>query len=218
MVCGRPYLFGVCMKTVKRKSRSNWNYVLGILVVTVVFASLSWTLESPRTADLLVDRPTTNAAFVYSVAQFTKWPKSAFSDSASPLVFCSYRDRMTGKRLAEQLVGKTIMGHGLVYRDVVLETELKSCHVVFFPQAGLKQNPPLQACRSFGVLTISDSKEFVHFGGILGFTLRPSGPEINVNPQALRESGLRISPGLLKLAETPETNPRSDGVGPEVNN
>lgn len=197
--------------TGRKKSRYGGGDVLGCLVILAAMMSLFWSVE-PQAADLgMTDHHLTNATFIYSVAQFTRWPANAFPRPSSPLVFCSYQDKATGLELAALIEGNTIKGRKLKYKDIVQYVELEHCHVVFFPLARLEKNLPVEVYGAYGVLTISDSEKFVNSGGMLGFELRPGGPDLYLNAEVMRESGLGISPGLLKLAEISRINRKLDG-------
>lgn len=152
-----------------------------------------------------------HAAFLLSAARFTTWPAEAFQEDASPLVFCIYKDRETGMALRERLQGETIRGRAMQKVDIDNFMQLSQCHVVYLPASRLGDYPAA-ANSSYGILTISDCREFAEAGGMLGFVLGDQGVEVIVNPEAISHSGLSISPSLLQMAELVKTKQSGTGI------
>jgi hypothetical protein len=154
--------------------------------------------------------PLTHAAFILNAARFTTWPAEVFADPASPLVFCIYKDRQTGKALHEHIQGETIQGRPLKQVDIDSFLQLSQCHVIYLPSEKMSEYP-FAAGNFYGLLTISDCREFAESGGMLGFVRSDREVQVIVNPEVLTSFGLSICPGLLQMAEPVRTRRK----GPE---
>ena len=55
------------------------------------------------------------------------------------------------------------------------------------------------------VLTIGESRNFIHAGGLINFYRKGKKIRFEINAQAARESGFKISSQLLKLARIVES-------------
>lgn len=166
--------------------------------------------ETGLTETIAGELSRSHAAFLLSAARFTTWPADAFPDETSPLVFCIYKDRETGMALHERLQGETIKGRSLRKVDIDNFMQLSQCHVVYLPSTRLGDYPAA-ANGAYGVLTVSDCREFAEAGGMLGFILGEQGVDVIVNPEAMTHSGLSISPSLLQMAELVKTKNRGAG-------
>lgn len=154
-----------------------------------------------------------HAAFLLSAARFTIWPGVVFVDNTSPLVFCIYKDSETGVALRERLQGETIKGRTLRQIDIDNFSNLSQCQVVYLPKGKMNEYP-LASDGIFGVLAISDCREFAENGGMLGFIRSDQGVDVIVNPEVLTSAGLSISPGLLQMAELVQTRKTGPEEGP----
>ena len=154
--------------------------------------------------------PLSHAAFILNAARFTTWPAEVFSDPASPLVLCIYKDRQTGKALHEHIQGETIQGRPLRQVDIDSFLQIPQCHLIYLPSEKMSEYP-FAAGNFYGLLTISDCREFAESGGMLGFVMGDREVEVIVNPEVLTSSGLSICPALLQMAEPVRTRKK----GPE---
>ena len=139
-----------------------------------------------------------------SAARFTTWPADAFQSETSPLVFCVYKDPETGKALHERLQGETIKGRSLRQVDIDTLEQISQCHVAYLPATRMDEYPA-SINSTYGVLVVSDSREFAERGGMLGFIRGEQGVDVIVNPEVLTQAGLSISPSLLQMAELVKT-------------
>jgi hypothetical protein len=184
---------------------------LSFFLLTVVPISPCFAAEETET--IAAEFPLSRASFLLSVARFTTWPDSAFTGRTSPLVFCIYKDRETGRALHGQLQGETINGRSLRQVDIESFIGLSRCHVVYLPSEKMNEYP-FAAGNFYGKLTISDSLEFAETGGMLGFVRGDQEVKIFVNPEILTNFGLSICPSLLEMAELVHTRKNGPENGP----
>ncbi len=203
-----------CMVVILEKRREKpdvWQAAERLLILLLVGMFLLLCRPNPgRTETISGELSRSHAAFLLSAARFTTWPADAFQGEARPLVFCVYKDRETGMALRERLQGETIKGRSLRQVDIDTFTQLSQCHVVYLPATRLAEYVAA-ANGAYGVLTVSDCREFAEADGMLGFIRSDQGVDVVINPEVMIHSGLSISPSLLQMAELVKT--KNAGTG-----
>jgi hypothetical protein len=132
---------------------------------------------------------------VYNFARFSEWPASRFVDAASPVVLCVSPEEPFAAELLE-LEGKPVGSRTLHVRKTA--SFGRDCHMAFISRADATA-ANLSALSRRGVLAVGDASGFSRSGSIglvtIGGQLRF---EVNIN--AAREAGVRLSSQLLRLA------------------
>lgn len=140
------------------------------------------------------------AAFLYNFAKFVDWPGEA-AGADGPLVITVFGSDPFGPVLEQTVQGKTVGDRPLVVRRTTRLQDLRPCHVLFIsPSEKIRLPEVLRAVGGERVLTVSDMEEFLHLGGIVKFVMEDNRVRFEVNARVARESGVRISSKLLKLA------------------
>lgn len=171
------------------------------LLAALVAGALLLCLPPAGQAETIVgELALSHASFLVSAARFTHWPADVFRDDKSPLVFCVYRDPVTGMALQERLQGEQIRGRSLRKVDIDTFEQLSQCHVVYLPAARIEEFPRDER-GLHGVLSVSDCREFAEAEGTLGFIRGENGVDVIINIEALNTSDMSISPSLLQMAE-----------------
>jgi hypothetical protein len=179
---------------------------LPVFLLTVALASGHFGVG--ETAAFAGAPPLSHAAFILNAARFTTWPAEVFADPASPLVLCIYKDRQTGKALHEHIQSETIQGRPLRQVDIDSFLQIPQCHLIYLPSEKMGEYP-FAAGDFYGLLTISDCREFAESGGMLGFVRGDREVQVIVNPEVLTSFGLSIGPALLQVAEPVHTRKKS---------
>lgn len=140
------------------------------------------------------------AAYLLNFARFTSW--SGVKDSG-PVRIC-----MLGRAdLLEALIS-TIEGRSVNGRRVVLSEEASlsetafTCNVVFISASFRdKRGIPyvLHSLESAGALTVGDSPDFARHGGMIGLKLDGGRFQFEVNLNAVRRAGLKLSSNVIAL-------------------
>jgi hypothetical protein len=143
--------------------------------------------------------PTDNevkAAFIHNIAKFVEWPAGAPRN----LKLCLLgQDPLGGA--AEVLQGKAVGGLAWEVAPVKPGANLKECRVLFIAASesdGLRR--VLEGVKGSPVLTVGDSGGFAEQGGVVNFYLEQNKVRFEINVDAARRAGLKISSQLLKLA------------------
>ena len=140
------------------------------------------------------------AAYLFNFAKFVEWPPGAFAASHAPLVLCIPGRSALGGALAA-LEGKSAQGHELRTRREVRPDDLKSCHILFVPEADSASAAELlRKAGTLPVLTVGEQDQFAARGGVIGLVAGDERVRFEINPDAANRAGLKISSQLLRLA------------------
>jgi hypothetical protein len=153
------------------------------------------------------------AAFLYHFATFVEWLPEDFVSPTTPYSIGVVRDPRSASdsRFVHELEGtverKEVNGRPfrIVNFDGRLSAELKHCHIVFVcPSQKGRVDEILALLKGARVLTVSEMDRFTQAGGMINFLLRDNKVRFEINDKAAKESNLRISSKLLRLARKQE--------------
>lgn len=153
-------------------------------------------------ADYEASEHTVKAAFLINFTKFIEWPPNAFSSPTGPLFICIVGEDAFEDSL-DLLEGRVVKNRIIAVRRMSLLTDdADKCHVLFF-SSSLKSNirTILQGLAKRHVLTVSDIRGFVGYGGTIEMYVRDDRVRFSINTAASRRHGLNISSKLLELAE-----------------
>lgn len=167
-------------------------------LVVILWVCALWSAPLPGYAQ---DAPQIKAAFVYNFAKFVEWPPTAFPEGHTTIVLgISDREPMAGA--IEALSGKIVQGKTLVVKRISRTEDLKKCRIYFAGASDPKgMAQAVEAVGNLPVLTVTDeAANFVQLGAIINLITIEDKIRFEINLEAARRSGLRISSQLLKLA------------------
>jgi hypothetical protein len=145
------------------------------------------------------------AVLLFKIAQFTEWPKEAFTNDNAPFVLGILGDDPFKGDIAV-VNGKTIKGRPLVVRHCSTPEEGASCHLLFISTSEESRLPKiLKALENTSVMTASEIVRFTEDDGMvkLGADKTISGSEklrFEINRAAADKAKLKINSQLLALA------------------
>ncbi len=146
------------------------------------------------------------AAFLFNFASYVEWPPRVSADSGGTFIIGVYGDNSFADLLRRTVAGKTVGGRKVEVRKFSAIRDLKPCHILFISSSEESSTSRiLSAVRDWHVLTVGESDGFARTGGIIGFYLENKKVRFEINPNAARRSGLKISSRLLKLAKIATT-------------
>lgn len=148
------------------------------------------------------------AAFMFHFAQFVDWPSNAFKDPAAPLTYCTIGDDPFQGGLEQTLLGKTIGPRQLRVLHLEQAPQAQQCQILFVAVEGKRLRSVLEPLKKSPVLTVGDSENFAHDGGIIGFCLEEKKIRFDINLDAANQAELQISARLLALAKNVIGDPR----------
>ena len=172
--------------------------------MTLALAVLGWAILAPPGQVLAsAAQPSeyqVKAAMIYNMAKFVDWPEDSFPVGNAPFSICVLGNGPLGVAL-DALHGKTIKGRRVVVRHVSQVEEKGACPILVIGKSERSRlHALLRQLNQHGVLTIGDAPRFASAGGIVGFVELGGNITFEINLEAARQSGLKISSQLLKLA------------------
>jgi len=150
------------------------------------------------------------AAFIYNFGKFVEWPASAFASADAPLVIGVLGGDPFHGDCERIVANKSINGHPVIVRQISHPagrrqtrdySDLKSCHILFI-SASESDNLPdiLDALKGRSVLTVTDNLDhFAASGVMINFVMENESVRFEINDDAARRAGLKISSKLLAL-------------------
>ncbi len=145
------------------------------------------------------------AAFLYNFAKFVEWPKASPAEASPSITLCVLGEDPFGPFL-DELQGKAIKGKKWINRKTGFSKNLKDCQLVFI--SGSEKGNLAQILGSLdgsNVLTIGDTEGFAQKGVMINFYLEEKKVRFEINIEAAKKAGLKISSNLLKLARIVQT-------------
>lgn len=141
------------------------------------------------------------AAFLFNFAKFVDWPPQAFPQPNSPIIIGVLGKNVFGHYLEDTIRDKEVKNRRFEIKEFTSVNDAVNCHILFISPT-LKDDLPkiLTALHNASVLTVSESDEFIKAGGMIDFTIEESKVHFQINDDAAKKAGLRISSKLLSLA------------------
>lgn len=147
------------------------------------------------------DESQVKAAYLYNFAKFVEWPSARFSHADDPLVICVVADEHTSDVLEYSTSAKKANGRTIQTRRPRSSKEFGLCHILFIGFRDKDHTADmLRETRNASILTVGQSADFLALGGMINLALRNGNMEIEIDPQASSQAGLKISSRLLVVA------------------
>ncbi len=141
------------------------------------------------------------AAFLLNFAKFMEWPSHIFSDTSSTLTLCILGKDPFDKTL-KTIEDKIVKGRRLVIKNASCVEDIKECHILFVSTSEEKNlSEILTKIKDMPILTVAETKNFCQSGGIVNFILAKNKVRFEINVDAAKRTGIKISSKLLKLSK-----------------
>jgi len=155
------------------------------------------------------------AQHVFNFARFTEWPSNKFPQPDSPLVIGVVGSTELVNQLDEVVRNARINDRLVVIKHITSTAELRRCHILFVSRSeGDHFGPILSEARGEHILTIGENERFLNRGGIVNFQQVGSSVIFQINLNAARHAGLKISSKLLQLRMAQVVNAEGQIVTP----
>ncbi|MGJ8620751.1 MAG: YfiR family protein [Methylophilaceae bacterium] len=138
------------------------------------------------------------AGIVYNFTKFTVWPESNVKGSYFNLCIFGnkYQDGF------DALSGKLVLGKPMLIARNPKDTDIPNCQIVYIKKTSLINiQKILKKCHSLPILTVSDSQDFIHQGGMVGLNKYEKNIGFEANVNTIHSAGISIGAQLLKLAK-----------------
>lgn len=176
-----------------RKSRA------AFLLLTLFLACL----VRPTAAEVQAREPVVKAVFVERFTRFVEWPvESKIEETTRPFVLGVYGESPMFSALRNVYATQLIRKKAVAIREIKNLEDAARCHLVVIGRAPRASVVALVAAvRGKAVLTVGDGDGYGALGVHVTFVVdNESQVRFEINERRVRESGLRMSYQLLKLA------------------
>jgi hypothetical protein len=173
-------------------------FVRGLAAVIIALPLLGGAVPSA------VESPATEyevkAVFLYNFTKYVVWPAEAFQEPSTPITICVLGRDPFGKTLDETVSGESVQDRPLAVRRIDGPEQGGGCHLVFIDQTQARDVPKLlKGFDGRPVLSVGESERFAERGGMINLSSQENRIRLEINVDAARRAGLRISSQLLKL-------------------
>jgi hypothetical protein len=141
------------------------------------------------------------AAFLFNFGKFIEWPEKAFRDAQDPFVFGIVGEDTFGEALESALKDKTIGGRKTAIKRFKSIEDVEPCQILFVSPSledGLAK--VIERMRGKPVALVGEREGFAKKGGLFRFFLQDGSVRFEVNPEAARRAGLKVSAKLIQIA------------------
>jgi hypothetical protein len=144
------------------------------------------------------------AAFLFNFAKFVEWPSAVLPENSTLVIGVLGDDPFDGE-LEKTLQNKIVAGHSLACKPVKSLSDVKTCHILFISNSEKKRWPQISdALAGNSVLTVSENWDhFTDAGGVIYFFMENRRVCFDINAEAARGAGLKISSKLMLLRKKP---------------
>ena len=136
------------------------------------------------------------AAYIYNFTKFVTW----LDDSSETFNLCILGDDPFGE-LIDPIEQRSVMGRPIKLFRLDSLRSIKNnphCHILFV-SSSIEGAP---AAKDVGnTLVVGESKGFINGGGMVGFDNAQGKIKFQINLNAIKQSGLKVSAKLLEVAE-----------------
>ena len=141
------------------------------------------------------------AAFLFNFAKFVEWPAESFPTTNAPIVIGVLGKNDFGADLENTIRDKTVNNRVFKFKNFTTASEATNCHILFISSSE-KDNFSriMPGLNRASVLTVSETDGFIEAGGMINFTIQSNKTRFQINDDAAKGAGLKVSSKLLSLA------------------
>jgi hypothetical protein len=181
---------------------------LPLLLATTVLIALPaaaarWAVAQSADESGVSREYTIKAAYLYNFARYVQWRTDSFRSDQDPFVIGVLGTDSLGEDLDRIAQAKKVEARKIVVYRFPSPDKYRPCHILFVPrtvEAG-QQIETIGRLRSSPVLLIGETPGFAERGGTINFFIEQNRVRFEINQQAARRAGLKISAKLLNLAK-----------------
>lgn len=185
--------------SIKNIQSTIFNLQFSIVFLIMLFLPLAAPAQVHEASEYEV-----KAAFIYNFANFVEWPEGALDGT---LNICLLGDDPFEK-LFDSITGQVMGKRKVVIKRAVSLKDIIPCRVLFIAsseKARLKEITGL--ARANNILTIGDTEGFAKKGLTINLFMDKGKVRFEINQEAAKQAGLRVSPRLLDLARLVREGP-----------
>lgn len=142
------------------------------------------------------------AAFVFNFAKFVQWPDTALGPEEEALIIGVLGEDPFGGYLDAVVAGNHLKNRPIQIKRFKRLDQLERCHLLYISASeSSRLGRVMQRVGKESILTVGETQDFLRVGGIIRLLSRGNKVRFEINQEASKKVGLRISSRLLRLAE-----------------
>jgi len=168
------------------------------LLFLLIFVSFIWQISAQVSLNEL------KAAYIEKFTKFIEWPDSTLENQQSFVIGYYELDEFM-EIMKLNLSGKDIQDKQCEFVHIKTLSDAYLCDLVYIPTLSTKvQKEIYKSLKNEPILLIGHSKNYAKNGVHINFYLEQGKLKFEINPESLKNSGLKSSYLLLKLARIVE--------------
>jgi uncharacterized protein DUF4154 len=185
---------------------ASWRCTRGSAGLLVLLALLSALLASSLTAqppqpDQATSREyTIKATYLYHFLHYMTWPRTTRAPGDTYVIGVVHCPVLFQK--LTKVAEKSVKGRRILVRKFKGTADARPCHILF---VGRDQKKHLDAWRGIAerdhTLLVGDTPGFEKHGAVVNFFVKGNKVRLQINLEAAKRAGIKISSKLLKLAK-----------------
>jgi hypothetical protein len=141
------------------------------------------------------------AAFLFNFAKFVEWPPGTFPSANSPITIGVVGNNVFGHYLEDTIRGKTVQNRPFEFKELKSANDAAHCQILFVsPSLKDDLSGIIKDLHNASILTVSETDQFLKAGGMINFIIQDNKIHFEINDEAAKAAGLKISSKLLSLA------------------
>lgn len=141
------------------------------------------------------------AVFLYNFTHFVELPPQSFDDLYSPLIIGIIGGDPFGPFIDEAVADERVKTHIIKVKRYADISEMEKCNILYINE----QDPEairhiLSTVADKSILTVSDTPNFIRWGGLIRFYTENNNIRLEINNTAARRKEITISSKLLRVA------------------
>ena len=141
------------------------------------------------------------AVFLYNFTHFIDWPESVFDDEYSPFIIGVIGSNPFGNNLEEAIAGERLRSHIMRVQYFDSVDEIIDCHILYINTRDPDEMKRILAgVAKRSILTVSDTPNFIRWGGMVRFFTEESKIRLEINNTLAKARAIKISSKLLRVA------------------
>jgi hypothetical protein len=179
---------------------TGWRFWL--LLLACACHGLAWAAAPAASAE-----SATKAAFLYRFAGLVEWPPGSFARAEDPLVIAIAGDDTVASELELTAAGRTVNGRPVFVRRLPAADAPAGLHVLFVSASAQWRMREFAAVAG-PLLLVTEHEDGHRLGAVLNFVVDGERVRFTASLPAADARGLRLSAGLLAVAQSVEGRTR----------
>lgn len=184
------------------KFKLRLHLIYRILLGLLFFFYLNSNVTISQSAEKTLTLEQVKAAFIYNFSLFVEWPPHALEDENAPFIIGILGDDPFGESLDNALKGKLLKERRYQIKRSKWISDIADSHILFIsPSAVHDMESILNKISGKAVLTIGDYPGLASKGVMVNFYIEDEKVRFEININAVRQAGLKVSSKLLRLGK-----------------